>query len=161
PRAHRQRLAKQRSRCTHALELRELNGLSLPLTNLLAGRLLYNSSYTYYVSAMQEIDMISAVKALRLNEAITIISGFVLIWLSISGLLRDDATYMLLIPLSVFILPASIYIIGAKLRVAVRRASECDFETVECNDGTGASGGGIHDRNPDPHSRTPLDHPRC
>lgn len=95
--------------------------------------------------------MIRAVKALRLNEAITIISGFVLIWLSISGLLRDDAPYMLLIPLSVIILPASIYIMCAKLRDAARRAAECDVETIEWNDGTGAAGGRLHDRSPDPH----------
>ncbi|WP_210290168.1 hypothetical protein, partial [Rhizobium skierniewicense] len=31
-RAHSQWLAQQRSRCTHAVELHALNGLSLPLT---------------------------------------------------------------------------------------------------------------------------------
>lgn len=31
-RAHRQRLAQQQSQCAHAVELRSLNGLSLPLT---------------------------------------------------------------------------------------------------------------------------------
>lgn len=48
PRAHSQRLAQQRSRCTHAVELRGLNGLSLPLTkNRLSSRHGFREPSTY------------------------------------------------------------------------------------------------------------------
>ncbi|PYE30257.1 hypothetical protein C8J35_12026 [Rhizobium sp. PP-F2F-G38] len=65
--------------------------------------------------------MLRALKALTVRDVFDIASALILIALCLKALLRENASYTLLVLPSALIFPASAYVIWVKLRDAAHR----------------------------------------